>query len=214
MAFAADLQSVAIWGLSIIAVMCLLLIVGQQVSRRPRRLSRPRDPTRHLRYVLDAEFSAIPVMRHMEYQAFKVVEREALSLKRGLRVFSQTALGAVLKTPDEQAFWAINSKRVDVLVVGANGMPLLVVEYQGSGHHQNDAAARDAVKREALRKAGVAYLEVFEHTGDDHMRAQVREALERMTAASTRPPPPQRPRAPEPAPGVGAQTIEGPWTTR
>ena len=35
------------------------------------------------------------------------------------------------------------------------------LEYQGSGHHAGDsAAARDAVKKEALRKAGIGYHEV------------------------------------------------------
>ena len=34
------------------------------------------------------------------------------------------------------------------------------IEYQGSGHHQSSAAARDAVKKEALRKAGIGYHEV------------------------------------------------------
>jgi hypothetical protein len=205
MSLAGNLQTVATWGLSIIAVVCLF-VLGAQVRGRPRRLWRPRDPTRHLRYVLDADFAATPVMRHMEYQAFKVVEREVLSLRRGLRVFSQTALGAVLKTPDEQAFWAVNSKRVDVLVVGPNGMPLLVVEYQGSGHHQNDAAARDAVKREALRKAGVEYLEVFEHTNDDEIRRMVREAINRRAPA---------PRRPASATSAGAQqAMSGSWVTR
>ena len=37
-----------------------------------------------------------------------------------------------------------------------------VIEYQGSGHHLSGgaAAARDAVKKEALRKAGIGYHEV------------------------------------------------------
>ena len=34
------------------------------------------------------------------------------------------------------------------------------LEYQGTGHHQGTAAARDAVKKEALRKAGIGYHEV------------------------------------------------------
>ena len=34
------------------------------------------------------------------------------------------------------------------------------LEYQGNGHHQGTAAARDAVKKEALRKAGIGYHEI------------------------------------------------------
>ena len=39
-------------------------------------------------------------------------------------------------------------------------MPALAVEYQGHGHYQNRAFMRDAVKREAVRKAGVPFLEI------------------------------------------------------
>ena len=34
------------------------------------------------------------------------------------------------------------------------------LEYQGTRHHQGTGAARDAVKKEALRKAGIGYHEV------------------------------------------------------
>ena len=37
---------------------------------------------------------------------------------------------------------------------------IAAIEFQGGGHYQGTAAARDAVKKEALRRAGVDYLEV------------------------------------------------------
>ena len=58
------------------------------------------------------------------------------------------------------AFRSINSKRLDFLVIDRSGMPALAVEYQGHGHYQNRAFMRDAVKREAVRKAGVPFLEI------------------------------------------------------
>lgn len=39
---------------------------------------------------------------------------------------------------------------------------------------------RDTIKREALRKAGVGYLEVFEDDGDDEIRTRLRQHLARM----------------------------------
>lgn len=51
-----------------------------------------------------------------------------------------------------------------------------VLEYQGTGHHQDGgaAAARDAVKKEALRKAGIGYHEVVAgHTTPGELRALV-----------------------------------------
>jgi len=67
---------------------------------------------------------------------------------------AQVSLGEVLSSPDARAYSAINSKRVDLLIVSRSGDPIAAIEYQGHGHYQGTAAARDAVKKEALRKAG------------------------------------------------------------
>lgn len=83
------------------------------------------------------------------------------SHRRGYRVFAQSNLGEILASRDEQAFRSINSKRVDILIVDQGSWPVLAVEYQGGGHYQGTAAIRDAVKKEALNKAGVGYAEVF-----------------------------------------------------
>ncbi|WP_431029115.1 DUF2726 domain-containing protein [Rhizobium herbae] len=37
---------------------------------------------------------------------------------------------------------------------------IIIGEYQGGAHYRNAAAARDAVKKEALRRAGIGYNEV------------------------------------------------------
>ena len=48
------------------------------------------------------------------------------------------------------------------------------LEYQGTGHHQGSAAARDAVKKEAPRKAGIGYHEVVaRHTTPGELRPLV-----------------------------------------
>src|SRR3546814_19614747 len=75
---------------------------------------------------------------------------------------AQVSLGEFLASPDNDAFFAINSKRVDFALMDAQACVRHVLEYQGNGHHQDGgaAAARDAVKKEALRKAGIGYHEV------------------------------------------------------
>jgi hypothetical protein len=78
-------------------------------------------------------------------------------LAPGWRVWSQVSLGEVLDANSVEAFNTINAKRVDFLLVDADQRPRVAIEYQGQGHHQGAAAARDAVKREALRRAGVGY---------------------------------------------------------
>jgi hypothetical protein len=55
------------------------------------------------------------------------------------------------------------------------------LEYQGNGHHQGSAAARDAVKKEALRKAGIGYHEVVAgHTTP----AELRRLVEKLVPAA------------------------------
>jgi hypothetical protein len=52
------------------------------------------------------------------------------------------------------------------------------IEYQGSGHHQGTAAARDAVKKEALRKAGIGYHEVVAaHTTPSELKRLVEKLV-------------------------------------
>ena len=95
----------------------------------------------------------------------------------------QVSLGEILWSDDKDAFWAINAKRVDLLIVDADCQPLHAVEFQGAGHHmREETAARDAVKKEALRRAGIGYVEVV--TGDTpaHVRELVRKLVARVGA--------------------------------
>ncbi|MGH6715444.1 MAG: DUF2726 domain-containing protein [Bradyrhizobium sp.] len=93
----------------------------------------------------------------------------------GYRVFAQTCLGEILRSSNDDAFRSINSKRVDILVVDKGGWPFLAIEYQGHSHYQGTAAARDAIKKEALRKAGVRYLEFSATDTEGQIRASLRE---------------------------------------
>lgn len=177
-----DLVLFVLWGLSVVGVYHLLQWAAALIAPRRRKYN-PTDSADQLRWVMAAEFSAKRVMSLAEYRVFKEVEAEVQGWRSGHRVFSQTSLGEVLQSTDRRAHSAINSKRVDVLVVGPNGLPVLAVEFQGNGHYQGDAAARDAVKKEALRKAGVAYLEVFSTEQSDDIRRQVREIFGRTDTA-------------------------------
>jgi hypothetical protein len=148
------------------------------------------DSADQLRAVMSATFTPSKIMTGSEYRVFRITEAEVADRHEGSRVFAQTSLGEVIRSENRDAHSAINSKRVDVLVIGRSGLPLVAIEYQGKGHYQNDAAARDAVKKEALRKAGVAYLEVFDFQSDEEIRRAVRETLVRV-----QPSPPTSPSA-------------------
>src|SRR4029077_4998954 len=136
-----------------------------------------KDVGQQLYAVMAAPFERRRLLNRCEYQTFKIIEADIAAARRGYRVFAQTSLGEVLMSPDELAFRSINSKRVDILIVDQGGWPVIAVEFQGGGHYQGNAAIRDAVKREALSKAGVAYVEVFPGDAPDEIRLRVREQL-------------------------------------
>jgi hypothetical protein len=155
---------------------------------RQYRLQR-RAPS-HLRDVMNAPFEAVRLMNQGEYKVFRLARDNFPDCL----AFAQVSLGEILTSPDERAYAAINQKRIDILLVARNGHPLVAVEYQGPGHYQKRAPERDAVKKEALRKAGVGYVEVLEDQADALIIEMIRDALGRVrplpadpgTAASPR----------------------------
>ncbi|MDF3075506.1 MAG: hypothetical protein K0S54_3173 [Alphaproteobacteria bacterium] len=138
---------------------------------------RPRDAADQLRIVMAAQFSARPILNKSEARVFKDLDRMVLSCNPGWQVMAQVSLGEILGSPDKQAYLCINSKRVDLLLVDELCNPRHVFEYQGGGHYQGTAAARDAVKKEALRRAGITYHEVV---GGHTTAAELRQLVERL----------------------------------
>jgi hypothetical protein len=122
--------------------------------------SRFPDAAEQLRTVMGASFERRRLLSKSEARVFYAAETAIKDAKLNWRVMAQVNLGEILFSRDAAAFAAINSKRVDILIISNSGMPIAALEYQGEGHYQGSAAARDAVKKEALRKAGVRYIEV------------------------------------------------------
>jgi Protein of unknown function (DUF2726) len=129
------------------------------------------DAAEQLRAVMAATFTAKNVLSRTEAGVMRAAEKAIAEAGLNWRVMAQVSLGEILASPDEAAFWAINAKRVDLLIVSAKREPLAAIEYQGQGHYQGTAPARDAIKKEALRKAGIRYIEItFEHGPEDVKR--------------------------------------------
>jgi hypothetical protein len=173
------------------AAACALFLNALHKPRSQRRKFRPHfrpprldeqqagstDVGRQMHAVLAAPFAKRRLLSPSEFRVFRTIETDVTAEKKGHRVFAQTSLGEVLQSPDHDAFHSINAKRVDMLIVDRGGWPVLAVEYQGEGHHQGTAAARDAIKKEALRRAGVDYVEVFATDSEEQIRFRVREKL-------------------------------------
>ncbi|MBX5089808.1 DUF2726 domain-containing protein [Rhizobium lentis] len=118
---------------------------------------RPVDAADQLRIVMRSHFTIQPLLNKSEARVFRELDSMVIG---SWQVMAQVSLGEILRSTDADAYRCINSKRVDLLLVDSNCRPRHVIEYQGGAHHQSAAAARDAVKKEALRRAGIGYHEV------------------------------------------------------
>jgi hypothetical protein len=122
--------------------------------------TRALDAADQLRIVMSADFAARPLLNQSEARVFEELCQVVMRCKPGWRVMAQVSLGEVLRSRDAEAFSCVNSKRVDMLLIDEDCRPRHAIEYHGEGHYQGTAAARDAVKKEALRRAGIGYHEV------------------------------------------------------
>ncbi len=137
------------------------------------------DPKVQMEAVARAQFELQPILNKEEYRLLPLLESIVRDLKQGHRVTIQTSLGEVLtakglnRDDQRRAHASINSKRIDFGVIDRFGRLQLAIEYQGSGHYHDTSFMRDAVKREALRKAGVEMLEVKTEFSPEKVRADV-----------------------------------------
>lgn len=146
---------------------------GDQLKAVEAAILKPRKPVNR---------SASVVLRQLE----TIISQRAT---HHYRVFAEISLGAfvVADGPGGEerigklAWRSINSKRVDFLIIDRYGHPALAVEYHGSGHHQEggNAAARDAVKRRALEKAGIELVEIQTAYDSQQSAMMIERALER-----------------------------------
>jgi hypothetical protein len=130
------------------------------------------DAADQLRTVMRAEFTAQPLLNKSEARLFGALDKLVVELAPpGWQVMAQVSLGEILRCADADAYRCINSKRVDLLIVDAESRPVHAIEYQGNGHYlgAHATAARDAVKKEALRRAGIGYEEVVDCLGPTTM---------------------------------------------
>ncbi|MGV3511704.1 MAG: DUF2726 domain-containing protein [Novosphingobium sp.] len=135
-----------------------------------------------LRRVMEADFTARPLLNQSEKRLLAVVDRALNDERPEWRAMGQVSLGEILASDDADAFWAINSKRVDLLIVNEHYQPVHAIEFQGSGHHLGaETAARDAVKKEALRRAGIGYLEVTGNQTPTQIRTLLQGLLRQPT---------------------------------
>ncbi|MCT2559845.1 DUF2726 domain-containing protein [Tsuneonella sp. YG55] len=156
------------------------------------------DASDQLRIVMAASFKARALLNRPEANVFKTLDAAVIGRNPAWQVMAQVSLGEFLSSEDGEAYFAVNSKRVDFALMDERCRVRHAIEYQGTGHHLEGgaAAARDAVKKEALRKAGIGYHEVVAgHTTP----AELKRLVERLVPPAV-PPEPTTPTKAVPAP--------------
>ena len=148
-------------------------------SKAPGEKTPAEYAAEQLKTVSEARFVAQSLLNASEAKVFDTLNTAVHARNPQWRVMAQVCVGEFLKCADKEAFLAVNSKRVDFALMDANYSVRHAIEYQGSGHHTGtSAAARDAVKKEALRKAGIGYHEVVAgHTTPSELRALVEKLV-------------------------------------
>ena len=128
-------------------------------------------------------FTRRRLLNRGEARLMRVLEEACAAEAAGWRVMAQVSLGEILASPDQVAYRAINSKRVDLLLVDQDDHARHAIELQGSGHHLGPAATRDAIKKEALRRAGIGYVEVVPGDTPAEVKAMVSKLVARERTA-------------------------------
>ena len=176
--------------LSVVAVVMLRKLRpgrsgGQRKWRTPAGPGDVSDPARQIEHISKVEFQTVLLLNREELTVLAVLEPLIAERCDGYRLMAQTSLGEIIrpkpgsgsKQDCDLAFRSINSKRLDFAIFDRSGRLVLALEYQGSGHYRETSFMRDAVKREALRKAGVPMLEVPVRFNPEELAGQVRRAL-------------------------------------
>ncbi len=129
----------------------------------------------------DLTFEKRRVMHRSELQLLSKVEQIATEQGAGHRVMAQISLGELiqpqqLRAPQntsDAALASIYESRVGLVVLDSTGVVVLVVEALPGYPGQDAVLLRDAVKREALRRAGIPVVEVEQGVALSALRDQM-----------------------------------------
>jgi hypothetical protein len=131
------------------------------------------DGVDKLRQVSDARFLTKRLMSDNEAIVLGELEAIIADINEPWRVMAQVGLSQIIGSNSAEASIAIEGQQVALLIVGADRTPVAAVEYQPMGQIRSEDAVHDAVKREALRRSGIAYIEVRASDQPGDLRADL-----------------------------------------
>ncbi len=147
------------------------------------RFSGTAEDVARLRTVSDSRFAPRRFLSEVWAQRLNDIEELVADLGENWRVIPFVALDQILASSDEAANRAIAGQRVDMLIVTAAHMPVGAIQYRPVADMEEQEALRDALRTEALRRAGVACLQLRPIDGHFALRDALSQLSERRTSA-------------------------------
>ncbi|MDO5054916.1 MAG: DUF2726 domain-containing protein [Pasteurella oralis] len=151
-----------LFGIVIIAIFLKAAIIILTKKRKKNKYICSNSNTfNKLEILSKAKFRKCSLMNKSEYTLYSRLSHllDVQHAKQGFKLFSQVSMGEFIQSNDQNAFNLINNKRVDFLIIDKDCNPIVVIEYQGSGHYQSNAIERDTIKKESCRQANIEYIE-------------------------------------------------------
>ena len=133
------------------------------------------DSVTRLRLVSDTNFSLRRLLTEREAERLAEVEGILADLEVDWRVMPQVSLSDILAAEDESAWRALGGQRVAMVILAANQMSIAAIDFQPMGQVREEDAVLDAVRREALRRSGIEYIEMRANDGSDMLRGTLTE---------------------------------------
>lgn len=176
----------------LLILLALALVVAIVLLRRRQSEPPPEpDPLSRERLFADVStkvaYRARPVLHAGEAALFRLIERMCAAHAPHIRVLAQVNMGEFLGVDDrgpgsprqrEAGQGAINSKRIDILLVDAEFRPRVAIEYQGRRHATDDRTRlRDQAKHTALAAAGIPLVEITPYEAEADWTPRLMRAL-------------------------------------
>ncbi|MDO4643438.1 MAG: DUF2726 domain-containing protein [Cardiobacteriaceae bacterium] len=136
---------------------------------------------KYLQAAQNSKYRPKPLCNSLETAAYLTALNITLERRREERVFVEVSLGEILQTSGQRdtGYFAINSKRVDLLITDCNMRPLIVFEIDGSGHNTSEIGQiNDKIKEIALSSAGIPLVRLaVPDDNQDTLRQQLKQHL-------------------------------------
>ncbi|MFD3191041.1 DUF2726 domain-containing protein [Sedimentitalea sp. HM32M-2] len=149
-----------------------------------------------LQAIARVRFERIRLLNPAESRLLPIIEHAAQAADSGLRVTTRTSLGDIIAprhgcaSSDDRrhACATINSRQLDFAVFDRFGLCVCAIDVQRRVHAINqprtDQPARDAIKTEALSRAGVPLIEIAPDIQAPQLQRQLQRVLAPQPSAS------------------------------